>query len=225
LLSFIFKNWRLKLLSLAIAGAMWVFVMGQDKAELTVEVPVELSGIPADMVVVGEVLNKVAARITGPASLVRRATTERLVKQVNLAGMGPGEHVFQVLPEDLELPSGVRAMRVSPARFTVTLAVKRSRQVPVRPVLKGEPAPGWEVAEVAFTPPKVRVSGAAGELEAVDWVWTAPLDVAGLKEGKSTTAAVRAPRGRSLQIEPAEVEAEIRVRRDGPPEAAGQGKD
>jgi YbbR domain-containing protein len=216
--SLLFKNWRIKLLSLAIAGAMWVFVMGQDKAELTVEVPVELSSIPADMVVVGEVLNKVQARLTGPATLVRRATTERLVKRVDLSGMGPGEHVFQVLPDELELPSGVRALRVSPARFTVTLAVQRSREVPVRPVLRGEPAEGWEVAEVVFTPPKVKISGAASELEAVDWVWTAPLDVAGLKKGGTVAAAVRAPRGRSLQLEPTEVEAEIRLREVQPPQ-------
>ncbi len=215
MLRFITHNWQLKLLALGIALVMWIFVVGQDKAEMTVEVPIELTGIPANAVVVDDTVNKVYARITGPGALVRRAASERLVKRVNMAGMGLGEHVFQVVPEDLRLPAGVSVMRVSPARFTVTLAARVTRQVPVRPVLKGKPAPGYEVAEVDFSPPKVTVSGTKKDVDNVDWIWTVPLAVSGIKANTTIRAGLRLPRGRSLHLEPAVVEAEVKVRPKG----------
>lgn len=205
-------NLRLKLLALAIALVMWVFVVGQDKAEMTVEVPVEITGIPADMVVTDDVVNKVYARISGPGTLVRRAANQRMVQRVNLAGMGMGEHVFQIMPEDLRLPAGVSVIRVSPARFMITLASKVSRQVQVRPALKGDLAPGYEVGEINLTPPKVMVSGTQKDVDGVDWIWTMRMDVTGLQSSTTMRTGLRLPRGQSLHLEPMTVEAEIRVR-------------
>jgi hypothetical protein len=216
-------NLRLKLLALAIALVMWVFVVGQDKAEMTVEVPVEITGISSDMVVTDDVVNKVYARISGPGTLVRRAAAERMVRRVNLAGMGMGEHVFQVLPEDLRLPAGVSVMRVSPARFSITLAAKVSRQVQVRPALKGDLAEGYEVAEINLMPPKVTVSGTQKDIENVDWIWTVRMDVSGLKSSTTIRAGLRLPRGKSLHLDPMTVEAEINVRpKVGPNQPAEQ---
>lgn len=205
-------NLRLKLLALAIALVMWVFVVGQDKAEMTVEVPVEINGIPADMVVADDVVNKVYARISGPGTLVRRAAAQRMVQQVSLAGMGLGEHVFQIMPEDLRLPAGVSVIRVSPARFMITLAAKVSRQVQVRPALKGDLAEGYEVAEINLSPPQVTVSGTQKDVDNVDWIWTVRMDVTGLKSNTSLRAGLRLPRGHSLHLDPMTVDAEINVR-------------
>jgi hypothetical protein len=205
-------NLRLKLLALAIALVMWVFVVGQDKAEMTVEVPVEITGIPADMVVADDVVNKVYARISGPGTLVRRAAAQRMVQRVTLAGMGLGEHVFQIVPEDLRLPAGVSVIRVSPARFMITLAAKVSREVQVRPALKGELADGFEVFEINLKPQKVTVSGTQKDVDNVDWIWTIRMDVTGLKSSTSMRAGLRLPRGQSLHLDPMTVEAEIKVR-------------
>lgn len=205
-------NLRLKLLALAIALVMWVFVVGQDKAEMTVEVPVEITGIPADMVVADDVVNKVYARISGPGTLVRRAAAQRMVQRVNLAGMGLGEHVFQIMPEDLRLPAGVSVIRVSPARFIISLAAKVSRQVQVRPALKGDLAEGYEVAEISLSPLKVTVSGTQKDVDNVDWIWTMRMDVTGLKSSTSLRTGLRLPRGHSLHLDPMTVDAEINVR-------------
>ncbi len=217
-------NLRLKLLALGIALVMWIFVVGQDRVEMTVEVPVEITGIPADMVIADDVVNKVYARISGPGTLVRRAAAERMVRRLDLAGMGLGEHVFQIVPEDLRLPAGVSVIRVSPARFTITLAAKVSRQVQVRPALKGNPAKGFEVAEVQLAPSKVTVSGTQKEVENVDWIWTVRMDVSGLRSSTSLRTGLRLPRGNSLHLEPITVDAEINIRSKKPPEPSGEGK-
>lgn len=98
------NNWQLKLLAVAIALALWIFVVGQEKAEITVKVPVEITNIPKQVVVAGDVVPAVNVRLYGPRSLTRRVAEKRLAKNVSLTGMRPGEHSYQVLPEDLDLP-------------------------------------------------------------------------------------------------------------------------
>ncbi len=212
MLRFLVHNWQLKLLAVAIAMALWIFVVGQDKAEITIKVPVEVTNIPSQVVVVGDVTGEVSARIFGPRSLIRRVASENMAKEVSLAGMKPGEHIFHVLPEDLNLPPGVRVVRISPSSLTIALAKRYSRKVSVRPVIQGEPAPGMELGEVTFKPPKVTISGSEDELRDVDWVWTLPLDVKDLKTTTKITAALRPPPGRAVHLDRSKVEVTINIR-------------
>ncbi len=208
-------NWSLKLLALAIAVSMWVFVAGQETSEITVEVAVELTNIPAHMAVVEDVVSRIQVRLSGPSSLIRRLATRNLVKVVDLSGMGLGQHVFRLSPRDLQLPAGVQVVRVSPASFTVTLARKIKRQVPVSGVLKGQPAPGYEVSDVLFNPPQVEISGTEKDMEAVDWIWTVPIDVTGLKKDTKFKVGLRMPRGESLKLGQNQVEALVKIKLRG----------
>lgn len=226
------KNWSLKLLSLAIAVALWAFVVGQEKAEITVKVPVEITGMPVDMVLANPVINEVEARLYGPQSLVRQVASRPQVKQLQLTGMGKGEHIFQVLPSDMNLPPAVNVVRISPSRLRVVLAPRVSRKTAVRPVIRGRPAKGFEVGEVTFKPAEVTVSGLEKDLADLDWVWTVPLDVSGANKNIEVKAALRPPTGREIRMKPTEVTALIKIRPKAPepkakppaPEAAKQDK-
>ncbi len=206
------ENWQLKLISLGIAVFLWALVVGQESAEVTVKMPVVVTGLPADMVVANQVVSEVEFGLYGPQSMVRQVATRPQAKQLNLAGMGTGEHVFQVLPEDLGLPPGVEVVRISPARIRVVLAKRYSRKAQVRPVIKGNPAKGFEVSEVVFEPPEVTVSGLKSELTDLDWIWTVPLEVTGLKETTTFKANLRPPDGRTIRLNPNTVRAVIHIR-------------
>ena len=206
------QNWSLKVLALVFAVAMWIFVVGQEKGELSVKVPVEIVNIPKDSVLVGDVVGEVDVRLYGPRSLIRRVASERLAKVVDLAGSKEGEQSFQVVPEDLNLPYGVRVIRVSPARFTVILGIRATREVPVRPVLKGKPAEEFEVAEVTFTPAKVSITGVKEDLKDLDWVWTMPIEVTDLNKDASLRVQLRVPPGRTLRMSVSSVQAQVKIR-------------
>ncbi|MFH1058136.1 MAG: CdaR family protein [Pseudomonadota bacterium] len=226
MLELLAKNWSLKLLALAIALAMWLYVAGQEKSEISIRVPVEMTNIPGDLLVVDDVVGDVDVRLYGPRTLVRRVAAERLVKPVNLAGLGPGDHVVQVLPEDLKLPPGVTVMRLTPSRFTITLAKRVSREVQVRPVFTNRPAAGLEVAEVVFKPDKVAVSGRQEDLGDLDWIWTTPIDLSGRKEDFSLSVRLKLPPGRTVRFSAMEVEAHVKLRpeKGRAPAAAPAGK-
>ena len=214
MLEVITSNWKLKLISLGIAVALWTFVVGQESAEVTVRMPVVISGLPADMVMANQVANEVELRLYGPQSLVRQAANRPAAKQLNLAGMGTGEHTFQVLPEELNLPPGVEVLRISPARLRVVLDHRFSRKAEVRPVIKGNPKQGFEVAEVSFDPSKVMVSGIKQEITDLDWIWSEPIDVSGHSETFTRTvkANLPPPDRRAIRLNPTTMHALSTIR-------------
>lgn len=202
-------NWSIKVLSLAIAVTMWLFVVGQEKSEVSVRVPIEMLNLPPNTLALEDSVSEVDARLYGPRSLIRRVAAERVSKSVDLTGLGVGSHVFQVLPDDLRLPPGVKVLRISPDTFTITLAQRQVREVPVRPVFKGQPAPGLEVVEVKFKPEKVVLTGSKEDLASLDWVWSTPIEVGDHAETFTQPIPLRPPRGRSVRLSHNEVEATV----------------
>ncbi|MCB2185692.1 MAG: hypothetical protein KQJ78_04700 [Deltaproteobacteria bacterium] len=212
MLKVILNNWSWKILSLVVAVGLWAHVVGQEKTEIALNVPVAITGAPANLVVSDQVLPNVEVRLFGPRNLIRLVASDGLVKNINLTDMQAGEHVFQVLPEDFNLPPGVAAVGISPASIRVDLSPRHERKVPVRPVLSGKPAPGYEVSEITFTPDKVAVSGMKEQVDEVDWIWTVPIDVGDLKSNTTRKVALRPSLGKNVLVRPDQVEARIIVR-------------
>lgn len=209
-------NWQLKLLAIAIAVIMWLIIVGVEKAELTIQIPVEISGVAQGMIVAGEVPAELSVRLYGPRTLIRGLAQRNPVKQINMNGLGPGDHIFRLGNQDLTLPPWVTMTRVDPAEIKIKLEPRSSRGVKVSPVVQGRPARGFEVDEVVFDPPEVKISGEQKALAALDWIWSEPLDVSGRNETFTRNVKLRMPTGSSMIVEPKEVQATIRITPKGP---------
>jgi YbbR domain-containing protein len=185
----IFKNPGLKLISLLCAVIFWFFVVGEEKAEVGITIPVEIVNIPSNLMIVNDVENGIDVRVNGPRSLIRQVANQKLSKTIDLARAGAGLVSFPIGPESLPLPRGVRVTRVRPTSITIFLERVSRKNVSVQPVLVGEPAPGYSVARVTIEPVQVAVSGPESELAELSRVWSKPIDVSGL------TSSVRRPVG------------------------------
>jgi hypothetical protein len=118
-MSALLHNWELKLLSLGLASALWLFVMTSEKGEMTVTAPVELHSIPAGLAVAGERPESVDVQLRGfRVSLARLAPAE-VRARVSLAGVRAGEVTVRIVPEQIGVPPGVTVLRVSPSRLRV----------------------------------------------------------------------------------------------------------
>lgn len=215
-------NLSLKLVALAIALAMWFFVVGQEKTEVYFRLRVELSKLPASMMVTNRVADQVIIGVAGPRTLVRRVAEQKWVKTVDLSGLREGEHKFAVRAEDLSLPRGVSVKRISPENVRVVLARLVERRLPVRPRFKGRPAKGFELGEVKFTPSQVTLRGVAEDIQDVDWIWTQRIDVTGRSQPLSIRVPLRMPGGRANELWPAAVQATVGIhsRAGGKPKSA-----
>lgn len=186
----IFKNWVLKCISLAFAVVLWFFVMGESRMEVTHIAALEYKNLPEGLMIASEVPTTVAIMISGPRALQVNLSPSDISLSVDLKGLSAGVTSFKRLEESLNIPTGLKITRISPSYVDVKLERIREREVSVRVVLVGEPAPGFIVKSVKAVPEKVTVAGAESELKGVSEVVTEGIDLTHVQESFSQTVAI-----------------------------------
>lgn len=186
----IFENWLLKFISLAFAVVLWFFVLGESRMEVTHVAPLEYENLADGLMIANEVPTSASIRISGPRALQVNLSPSDISLGIDLKGLSPGMTSFKRLEESLNIPSGLKITRISPSYVDVKLERIRDRDVPVRVVLSGEPAPGFLVKASKAVPEKVTISGAESELKGVSEVVTESIDLTNVQESFSQAVAL-----------------------------------
>jgi len=181
------RNKGLKLLALLLAVALWFAVGSEERTETTLNLPLELANIPANLVVTSEVPPAIQVRVSGPGSLVRKLTQSRPSHTIDLSGHKAGRHNFALGPKNFTFPRGITVTRVQPNPLKITLVPTISRVLQIQPRLEGKPPAGLEVKNVQVRPPLITVQGPSSEIADLKFLPTLPIDLSQITE--STTVA------------------------------------
>jgi YbbR domain-containing protein len=175
------KNLSLKIMSLLIAFGLWAWVTGQADVIKTLQVPVDLIDVPADLEIVGSGLEEITVRLRGPEIALRTMTEERVRVRVSLATtpLVVGSNPIPLGVDQVAVPAGVRVDRLTPAVLNLEVEPKMNRDVAVEPAIAGEPAAGFEVAGTVVQPPKVVIEGPESAVLAVDRMITPAISIEG----------------------------------------------
>lgn len=114
-------HWQLKLLSVAFAVALWLFVVSEDKTETIFATPIELREVPPGLEITRMEPESVEVRVRGLRSILARVREHDLRVSVDLEGASEGETVVRLLPEQIRVPRGVEVMRLTPSRLRIVL--------------------------------------------------------------------------------------------------------
>lgn len=174
------KNLGLKLLALAFTLFLWFFVVGEEEAEVSLNVPLELVNMPKDTIITDQFNGMIDVRVYGPRSLIRELAARRLGHVVDLANARPGKMILHITPESIQLPRRVRVTRIHPSQVTLTLEPLVRREVPIEMVIKGAVAADHELKGVRLSMPSVTLAGSSREIAKVKKVLTQPIDISGL---------------------------------------------
>src|SRR4029078_9691085 len=109
-----FRHFGLKVLSLALAVLLWLLVFGEENVERGLRVPLELQQFPEGIELVGDVPALVDVRVRGASGILRRVSARDVVVLLDLRGARAGKRVFHLTPEQVQAPSGVDVVQVSP---------------------------------------------------------------------------------------------------------------
>lgn len=176
------KDWVIKSLSLGFALLLWFFVVGQEKAEVSVSIPLELVNIPAGLVVSNDIPSNIDVRVYGPRSMIRAMSTKGILKVIDLKNATPGKNTIQISPDSLSLPGAIRALSIQPNHVEIVLEPLVLSDFPVRPVLKGVVAKYHKVLNTEVYPPRVVVSGPESVIKAIKHIRTFPVDLDGASD-------------------------------------------
>ena len=173
------KDWVIKSLSLGFALLLWFFVVGQEKAEVNVSIPLEPINIPAGLVIANDVPSNIDVKVYGPRSTIRAMAAKGVLRVIDLKDATPGKITVHISPDSLSLPGAVRALSIQPSNVEIVLEPLVLSDFPVRPVLKGTVAKYHKVLNTEVYPPRVVISGPESVIKAMKDVRTFPVDLDG----------------------------------------------
>lgn len=175
------NNWGLKLISLIFAILLWYFVVGEDKIDTTVYIPVEIVNLPRELVISNQFKKQLEATVSGPRGLISSLNRQRITRTINLAKAAPGTVVIRNEPETIQFPRGVAVSRIQPTHITLLIDELVEKELPVQARTTGDPAAGHELAGVVFEPPLIKISGPKAVVGREKLLTAKPIDISGLK--------------------------------------------
>ncbi len=187
-------NLGLKILSGSLAVLLWAVVVGEQKVEMSVGLPLDLA-IPADLVVVNNVPESADVTVRGPRTLVKSVVP----REVSLPQLAPslheGENLIPLRPDMVQVPRGIDVIDVLPQRLRVVLERLVEREIDVAPRLEGAPAPGYVVRQVTLVPSRLVLVGPGSELRQLRRLRTLPVSLQGHSESFTARVRVEPPGG------------------------------
>jgi YbbR domain-containing protein len=193
MLEIVTRNWELKILSVAIACALWMFVMSSDKSRVALPATVEFVGLPADMMVISAPGERVDLEVEAMRWAAVRLTSSDVRVRVNLGDLQEGESIVQLTPELASVPPGVTVTRITPTRLRLALSRAVTGTVRVIPQLRGMPPPGHVVRRIEVNPSTVEVRGPRPVVATHGTVDTLPVDVSNQRESFTRTVGLSLP--------------------------------
>ena len=176
------NNWGLKLISFIFAILLWYFVVGEDKIDTTVYIPVEIVNLPREMIISNKFKKQLEAQISGPRGLINSLNRQRITRTINLAKATPGNLIIRNEPEAIQFPRGVTVSRIQPPHITLFIDELIEKDLPVQIRTTGTPASGYELTGIVLEPPLIKISGPKAIVGREKLLFTKPIDISGLKE-------------------------------------------
>jgi YbbR domain-containing protein len=165
----------LKIVSLVIAVTLFVIVRSDKDAATAAYVKV-IYTLPQDKVLVSDPPGEVRVGVRGPWTRLQRFD-ERAVEPIRVDLKEAGEGTFHFDESMVKLPVGLRVASITPSEVKLEFDKREVREVPIQPILEGQPAEGFRVVKVTAQPTNVHVEGAKSAVEALTRVQTRPLQV------------------------------------------------
>jgi hypothetical protein len=180
------KNLILKVVSLSFAVFLWYFVVGEDKIDTTIYVPIEIINLRQDLVISNQFRKQIEVTVNGPRGLVRSVASQNITRPVDLTNALPGSHLIKNTPESIKLPNGIQIQNIRPANITLLIDRLLEKRLPIKPLTTGSPATGYEVAALVANPPSLDLTAPATTLEKEEFLPTEPIDVTGRESSFNT---------------------------------------
>lgn len=184
----VLHNLTLKITSLILAIGLWLAIASSPPSEVVLNSAIIFRNMPADVEISSENIPNVQIRVRGPERVVRRLEGTDVRAELDLTGIKPGEHTFD-LTKTITVPDRLEVSQVVPSQAHVIFDVRDTRMVPVRPRVVGA-SNGYRAIS---DPPQVVITGPRKEVEAVDAAITDPVDVTGIRDSVSVTKSAYVP--------------------------------
>jgi YbbR domain-containing protein len=176
------QNWHIKLLSLALAGILWIYVNSIKEKERFLSVPFEVKNVSEGYLVSSELPEFVQLVIRGRDEYLTLINEGDVVAYVDLENNSEGESRKIVKVDRRGLPRGLSIKEITPRLVDVRLDRARRKQVKVVPVIVADLPEGYSFEDVHVDPEEVEIQGPESLLPDIESVYTEEINIRNLTE-------------------------------------------
>jgi diadenylate cyclase len=116
-------NWRLKSLSLCTAAFLWFAVVGPQRSELGITVPIQYANLPQTMEITGKTMDTIDVRLRGSEAGLAGLKPGSVRAIIELSGVAPGLNYFRITEKNLQVPPGITISQVRPSSLSLSVEV------------------------------------------------------------------------------------------------------
>lgn len=175
-------KWHIKLLSLALAAILWVYVSSIQQKERFLTVPVEVRNVSEDYLLSSELPEFVQLILRGRDESLSLVNEGDVVAYIDLEMNSEGETKKIVKVERRGIPRGVSIKEISPRLIDVKLDQAIRKSVKVVPVIVTDLPHGYSFEKFLIEPPSVEIQGPATLITTVESVNTRKVDIGNMTE-------------------------------------------
>ncbi len=175
-----FQGLAKKTIALALAVLLWAFTNFELDVERDVRIPLHLSGLPEDLIIVNNAPEDVDLSLRGSRNLLSSFAFSNKSIPVDLQKTERG-----VLKIDLKraaseiVPRGIDIVAARPSKLSLNIDRLVTKRFRVNPVL-GEPDSGYEISKkIKVVPQSVKIRGPASQLAKLETIQTAKIKLEG----------------------------------------------
>ena len=182
---FVFDNYPLKLLSLALAIALFSIVHSDQDAQraIYIDVVALLPPRKSDKLLISSLPAQVKVTLRGSRARIASLQHDDFAPlQMDLRDTSRRFYYFE--QSAIDVARAVQVVSIEPASIELVWRERAERKVPVRAKLRGSPEEGyWVRKPLVVSPATVSISGPKDEIEALTEVFTEDIAIDGTSEG------------------------------------------
>jgi YbbR domain-containing protein len=205
------KDWYIKILSLALAFLLWMYVRSLKEKEMFAPVPLEVRNGHPQYVLSSVPPETVTVAFKGMEENLTLIEEEEMIAYVDLNGSTRNNLKRVVKLNETDIPRGVSVKEISPRMLDVTQEKAVNRIVEVAPVISGEPPYGYTLQDISVEPSRVEVRGPRSLMDSVDSVFTSEIDLGEVRETTVINANLETNRSTVHLVDPREVEVQLTI--------------
>lgn len=179
---FFLENLGLKSSAIVLAVILWFFVVSKGQTEISLNVPIEYTNIPAGLEIAKRMVNSVNIVIRTYESLGKNIRQDNVSVTIDVSKARRGEGVFSIKKDDVKAPFGAAVLKIEPSTVKAVFEETLSKKVAVKPDITGSPETGYYIKIVEVRPEEVIIEGPKSEVRKIVALATEPIDVTGLRE-------------------------------------------
>ena len=209
----LFRNLGTKLAALLIAAVTWFALSGERReriSERSYRIPLSVVNVPRGTMIVSPVPDAVDVRVRGPFTPLRQLEPGKLEAVVDLADAAPGERRYPLEPADINVPTQVEVIAISPGEIRIVLDGLEEKTLPIFPEVTGQPASGTQIEGANAEPRNVRIFGPARTVARMTQVRTDPISVEG-RDASFSVATTVSPQAPGVRVRQGQI-VTVRVR-------------